>query len=158
MASQQEQLGNETVADAPAAESPATAGQWDALNLDRLAQQARDQALVLRDKIQENPLAIAGVAAGVITLLALARSIRRARRQQRIVTSVLAVAGLARALTPLLHSDDKQKAIKAAQKLGTRLARAERLKDVKPALRDNAGPLLNLLLPFAIRRISRRWL
>ena len=109
-----------------------------------------NQALALRDKIQDNPKTAAGIALALAGgVWAISRSVSASRRRHQLVSRLLAGAGLWRALAPLLRSVRKK-----APKVGH--AGAKRMSGAATALRDNAGPLLNKLIPLAVSRFARR--
>ena len=109
---------------------------------------AGSQALVVRDKVYENPKLTAGIALAAIGgIWAISRAVSANRRRQRTVTKLLAAAGLWRALSPLW---------KAARKKAPKLQKEgmHRLNDLYALLQENAGPLLNKYVPKAVKRLS----
>jgi hypothetical protein len=117
----------------------------ESLNLDSL----RSQAMVLKDKVQQNPKATAGIAALALAggIWAISRSVSASRRRQRTVTKMLAAVGLWRALTPLLKAM-RRKAPKVKK------AGAKRFSQAGELLRENAGPFFERTVPRLVKRFS----
>ena len=111
----------------------------DSLNFKRLG----NQAMVLRDKVQQNPKAAAGIALALAgSIWAISRSVSASRRRKRTITKVLAAVGLWRTLAPMLR---------AARRKGPKLQRAglKRLDRAGDLLKHNAGPFFERTLPLA---------
>jgi hypothetical protein len=116
----------------------------DSLNLKQLG----SQALVLRDKAQQNPKLTAGVALALVGgIWAISRSVSASRRRQRTATKLLAAVGLWRVLAPLVKSA-RRKAPKLKKQAATRLA------DASEVLRDSAGPFFQRTVPRLVKRLS----
>jgi hypothetical protein len=113
-------------------------------NLKRLG----DQAMVLRDKVQENPKAAAGIALALAgSIWAISRSVSASRRRKRTITKLLAAVGLWRTLAPILR---------AARHKGPKLRKAgmKRLDRTSDLLKHNAGPFFERTLPLLVKRFS----
>jgi hypothetical protein len=120
-------------------------GLRESLNLKQLG----SQAMVLKDKLQQNPKATAGIAALALAggIWAISRSVSASRRRQRTATRVLAAIGLWRALTPL---------VKAIRRKGPKVkkAGARRFSQAGDLLRENAGPFFERTIPKLVKRLS----
>ena len=107
-----------------------------------------EQAMVLRDKVQQNPKAAAGIALALAGgIWAISRSVSASRRRQRTVTKLLAAGGLWRALTPLVKAARRR--APAVKKEGAR-----RLADAGDLLRQNAGPFFERTIPKLVKRFA----
>src|SRR5215213_1696468 len=116
-------------------------------SLNQTLKRLGNQALVLRDKIQENPKAAAGIALALVGgIYAVTRSVSASRRRQNTVTKLLVAAGLWKTLAPLL---------KSARKKAPKLQKAgmKRLSGVGDLLRNNAGPLFQRVAPYVAKRL-----
>jgi hypothetical protein len=117
----------------------------ESLNLKQLG----SQAMVLKDKLQQNPKTTAGIAALALAggIWAISRSVSASRRRQRTATRVLAAIGLWRALTPL---------VKAIRRKGPKVkkAGARRFSQAGDLLRENAGPFFERTIPKLVKRLS----
>jgi hypothetical protein len=110
--------------------------------------QLQSQALVLRDKVQQNPKATAGIALALAGgIWAISRSVSASRRRKRTATKVLAAIGLWRVLTPLLQAA-RRKTPKLKKEGKRRFAMAGEL------LKDNAGPFFERTVPRIVKRFS----
>jgi hypothetical protein len=141
-------MGNKALADEASAfaESARSTVQRvvDSLPLKQL----QSQALVLRDKVQQNPKATAGIALALAGgIWAISRSVSASRRRKRTATKVLAAIGLWRVLTPLLKAA-RRKTPKLKQEGKRRFAMAGEL------LKDNAGPFFERPVPRIVKRFS----
>ena len=146
-------MGNKALADDAA--EPTSGNGSRSLNTARIKEsvntglrRAGSQALVLRDKVYENPKLTAGIALATIGgVWAISRAMSARSRRQRTVTKLLAAAGLWRVLAPLWKAARK-KAPKV-QKQGM-----SRLNELYTLLQENAGPVLNKYVPKAVKRLS----
>jgi hypothetical protein len=140
-------MGNKALADEVETLTGASGEELESA-LNQTLKKLGNQALMLRDKIQENPKAAAGIALALAGgIYAITRSVSASRRRQNTVTKLLVAAGLWKTLAPLLRS-----ARKRAPKL--QKAGMKRLSGVGDLLRNNAGPLFERVAPYVARRLS----
>ena len=141
-------MGNKALVDDPEelAETARSTVQRmvDSLNLKQLG----SQAMVLRDKVQQNPKATAGIALALAGgIWAISRSVSASRRRKRTATKMLAAIGLWRVLTPLIAAA-RRKTPKLKKEGKRRFAMASDL------LKDNAGPFFERTVPRIVKRFS----
>ena len=106
--------------------------------------------MVLRDKVQQNPKAAAGIALALAgSIWAISRSVSASRRRKRTITKLLAAVGLWRALAPLLRAA-RQKGARSCSKAGHE-APGHRTSDL---LKHNAGPFFERTRPLLVKRFS----
>jgi hypothetical protein len=141
-------MGNKALAD-EASEFAGSARSTVQRVVDSLPlKQLQSQAMVLRDKVQQNPKATAGIALALAGgIWAISRSVSASRRRKRTATKVLAAIGLWRVLTPLLKAA-RNKTPKLKKEGKKRFAMASDL------LKDNAGPFFERTIPRLVKRLS----
>ena len=140
-------MGNKALADDVGEQSSAQSS-WQRVSESLNFKGLGEQAMVLRDKVQQNPKAAAGIALALAGgIWAISRSVSASRRRQRTATKLLAAVGLWRVLTPLIKAA-RRKTPKLKKEGRKRLALASEL------LKDNAGPFFERTVPRLVKRLS----